>query len=107
MTQSDDTHDLQGMTDPNPIPAATPTSPPTALPRPAVSASNAQLKFVPADAGEAPTFEPLPPDIGNADISIAREFLSSFADPKLTSFSGRKLRRDIVRRSRQGAQAKV
>ncbi|KAI0759046.1 hypothetical protein C8Q74DRAFT_1372915 [Fomes fomentarius] len=70
-TQSDDTNDLLGMTDPNSIPAATPTSPPTALPRPAVSASNAQLKFVPADAGEAPTFEPLPPDIGNADISIA------------------------------------
>ena len=84
------------MIDPSSPPTATPASPPAALPRPAVSSENSQLKFVPADAGEPLTFEPLPPEIANADISIAREFLSSFArsnqSPKLTSPSGRKLR---------------
>ncbi|KAI0744636.1 hypothetical protein C8Q76DRAFT_637916 [Earliella scabrosa] len=71
-TQSNDPDDTPlnspGMAD---IPSATPASPPAALPRPAVSASNAQLKFVPAEDGEAHAFEPLPPEIANADISIA------------------------------------
>ncbi|KAI0742836.1 hypothetical protein C8Q80DRAFT_1190902 [Daedaleopsis nitida] len=62
----DDTLGPSGMIEPS---AHTPASPP-ALPRPAVSSTNSQLKFVP-DAGEAPAFEPLPPEIGNADISIA------------------------------------
>ncbi|PIL25964.1 hypothetical protein GSI_11718 [Ganoderma sinense ZZ0214-1] len=52
-------------------PPATPASPPAPLPRPAVSPSNSQLKFVSPDAGEGPVFEPLPPEIANADISIA------------------------------------
>ncbi|OJT12320.1 hypothetical protein TRAPUB_11095 [Trametes pubescens] len=51
-------------------PAATPSSPPTALPRPAVS-SNSNILFVPSDGAEGSLFEPLPPDIANADISIA------------------------------------
>ena len=79
-TQSNDPDDTPlnspGMAD---IPPATPASPPSALPRPAVSASNAQLKFVPAEDGEAHAFEPLPPEIANADISIAREFISSYS----------------------------
>ncbi|RDX47589.1 ras GEF [Lentinus brumalis] len=68
-TQANDPHDT--MIEPSTLPSATPTSPPSALPRPAVSSESSQLKFVPADAGEPLTFEPLPPEIANADICIA------------------------------------
>ncbi|RPD63301.1 ras GEF [Lentinus tigrinus ALCF2SS1-6] len=69
-TQPNDPHDTpQGMIDSSSPPSATPASPPSALPRPATE--NSQLKFVPADEGEPPTFEPLPPEIANADIFLA------------------------------------
>ncbi|KAH9920878.1 ras GEF [Epithele typhae] len=52
-------------------PPPTSTSPP--LPRPNLSASNPQLIFVTtdgADAADVPAFEPLPPEIASADISV-------------------------------------
>lgn len=66
---------------------ATPASPPAALPRPAVSSSSSQLKFVSPGAGEAPTFEPLPPEIANADISIAREYLAYPSHSQLSALT--------------------
>ncbi|TBU39177.1 ras GEF [Dichomitus squalens] len=72
-TQSDELLDAsaEAIDPPAPPPPTTPASPPSALPRPTVSSPNSQLRFVSPDAGEAPTFEPLPPEIANADISIA------------------------------------
>ncbi|KAI0670233.1 hypothetical protein C8Q78DRAFT_1079215 [Trametes maxima] len=53
----------------------TPASPPTVLPRPTLSASNSHVVFSIPDGAEAVLpgilSEDLPPDIANADISVA------------------------------------
>nr|VWO96952.1 Guanyl nucleotide exchange factor Sql2 [Ganoderma boninense] len=69
-TTSDEPHDSPSTNGDLP-PPTTPASSPAPLPRPAVSPSNSQLRFVSPDAGEGPIFDPLPPEIANADISIA------------------------------------
>ncbi|KAI1789674.1 ras GEF [Ganoderma leucocontextum] len=79
-TESDEPHDSPP-SKLDPPPPTTPASPPAALPRPALSTSNSQLKFVSPDAGEVSAFEPLPPEIANADISIAREYLTPPLSP--------------------------
>ncbi|KAI0651209.1 hypothetical protein C8Q79DRAFT_19739 [Trametes meyenii] len=78
-TQSNDSNDSlpAGTTTPPPppLPAATPASPPTVLPRPTLSASNSHVVFSIPDGAEAVLpgilSEDLPPDIANADISVA------------------------------------
>ena len=79
-TPANDSHDTpSGMTEPN-TPTATPTSPPL-LPRPALSSSNSQFRFVAGDAPDAaalPPIEALPPEVASADISIARKWVAPF-----------------------------
>ena len=112
-TQSDEPLDASpGPADPPaPPPPPTPASPPSALPRPTASSPNSQLKFVPPDAGEAPISEPLPPEIANADISVAREYLTLFAIIHLLQlshyFSGWIFRRNVLRRCCKRAQASL
>ena len=73
-TSVNDTYDNSPVLGDSSPPAATPTSPPL-LPRPTLSASDSQFRFVQGDATDtSDEFEPLPPEIASADISVARKW---------------------------------
>ncbi|KAI9060140.1 ras GEF [Trametes sanguinea] len=72
-TQSNDSNDvLDPVTPPSASlpPPPTPTSPPTALPRPEISPSDQHVVFVLSDDAQGVWSEPLPADIAHADLFV-------------------------------------